>query len=73
MFDMGNFGSSFRGGPLNGLDAMVMSECEKQRSKLSKNEINVMVNFLIFNGYITSEDVEYYHEDAIVKLYNYYR
>ena len=73
MFDMGNFGSSFRGGPLNGFDAMVMSECEKQRSKLSKNEINVMVNFLIFNGYITSEDLEYYHEDEIVKLYNYYR
>ena len=73
MFDMGNFGSSFRGGPLNGFDAMVMSECEKQRSKLSKNEINVMVNFLIFNGYITSEDLEYYHEDEIVKLYNYYK
>ena len=73
MFDMGNFGSSFRGGPLNGFDAMVMSECETQRSKLSKNEINVMVNFLIFNGYITSEDLEYYHEDEIVKLYNYYK
>ena len=73
MFNMSNFGSSFRGGPLNGFDAMVMSECEKQRSKLSKNEINVMVNFLIFNGYITSEDLEYYHEDEIVKLYNYYR
>ena len=73
MFDMGNFGSSFRGGPLNGFDTMVMSECEKQRSKPSKAEINVMVNFLIFNGYITSEDLEYYHEDEIVKLYNYYR
>ena len=73
MFDVGNFGSSFRGGSLNGFDAMVMSECEKQRSKLSKNEINVMVNFLIFNGYITSEDLKYYHEDEIVKLYNYYR
>ena len=73
MFDMGNFGSSFRGGPLNGFDAMVMSECEKQRSKPSKAEINVMVNFLIFNGYITSEDLEYYHEDEIVKLYNYYK
>ena len=73
MFDMGNFGSSFRGGPLNGFDAMVMSECEKQRSKHSKDEINIMVNFLIFNGYITSEDLEYYHEDEIVKLYNYYK
>ena len=73
MFDMGNFGSSFRGSPLNGFDAMVMSECEKQRSKHSKDEINVMVNFLIFNGYITSEDLEYYHEDEIVKLYNYYK
>ena len=73
MFDMGNFGSSFRGGPLNGFDAMVMSECEKQRSKPSKDEFNVMVNFLIFNGYITSEDLEYYHEDEIVKLYNYYK
>ena len=50
-----------------------MSECEKQRSKPSKDEINVMVNFLIFNGYITSEDLEYYHEDEIVKLYNYYK
>ena len=73
MFDVSNFGSSFRGGPLNGFDAMVMSECEKQRSKPSKAEINVMVNFLIFNGYITSEDLEYYHEDEIVKLYNYYK
>lgn len=73
MFDVGKFGSSFRGGPLNGFDAMVMSECEKQKSKPSKSEINVMVNFLIFNGYITSEDLEYYHEDEIVKLYNYYR
>ena len=73
MFDVGNFGSSFRGGPLNGFDAMVMSECEKQRSKPSKAEINIMVNFLIFNGYITSEDLEYYHEDEIVKLYNYYK
>ena len=70
---MSNFGSSFRGGPLNGFDAMVMSECEKQRSKHSKDEINIMVNFLIFNGYITSEDLEYYHEDEIVKLYNYYK
>ena len=73
MFDAGKFGSSFSGGPLNGFDAMVMSECEKQRSKPSKDEINVMVNFLIFNGYITSEDLEYYHEDEIVKLYNYYK
>ena len=73
MFNVGNFGSSFRGGPLNGFDAMVMSECEKQRSKHSKDEINIMVNFLIFNGYITSEDLEYYHEDEIVKLYNYYK
>lgn len=73
MFDMGSFGSSFRGGPLNGFDAMVMSEYEKQRSKPSKDEINIMVNFLIFNGYITFEDLEYYHEDEIVKLYNYYK
>ena len=70
---MGNFGSSFRGGPLNGFDAMIMSECEKQRSTPSKDEINVMINFLIFNGYITSEHLEYYHEDEIVKLYNYYK
>ena len=73
MFDMGNFGSSFRGGPLNGFDAMVMSECEKQRSKPSKDEINVMVNFLIFNGYVMPEDLEHLSEGEIIEMYNYYR
>ena len=73
MFDAGKFGSSFHGGPLNGFDAMVMSECEKQMSKPSKSEINVMVNFLISNGYIIPEDLKYYPEDEIVEMYNYYR
>ena len=73
MFDAGKFGSSFRGGPLNGFDAMVMSECEKQKYKPSKSEINVMVNFLISNGYIVPEDLKYYPEDEIVEMYNYYR
>ena len=73
MFDMGNFGSSFRGGPLNGFDAMVMSECEKQISKPSKDEINVMVNFLIFNGYVMPEDLEHLSEGEIIEMYNYYR
>ena len=73
MFDAGKFGSSFRGGPLNGFDAMVMSECEKQRSKPSKDEINVMVNFLIFNGYIMPEDLERFSEGEIIVMYNYYR
>ena len=73
MFDIGNFGASFRGGPLNGFDAMVMSECEKQISKPSKGEINVMINFLIFNGYVMPEDLEHFSEDEIVEMYNYYR
>ena len=73
MFDAGNFGSSFRGGPLNGFDAMIMSECEKQISKPSKDEINVMVNFLIFNGYVMPEDLEHLSEGEIIEMYNYYR
>ena len=73
MFDIGNFGASFRGGPLNGFDAMVMSECEKQISKPSKDEINVMVNFLIFNGYVMPEDLEHLSEGEIIEMYNYYR
>ena len=73
MFDVGKFGSSFRGGPLNGFDAMIMSECEKQISKSSKDEINVMVNFLIFNGYIMPEDLEHFSEGEIIEMYNYYR
>ena len=73
MFDVGKFGSSFRGGPLNGFDAMIMSECEKQISKPSKDEINVMVNFLIFNGYVTPEDLEHFSEGEIIEMYNYYR
>ena len=73
MFDAGKFGSSFCGGPLNGFDAMVMSECEKQISKPSKGEINVMVNFLISNGYIMPEDLGHSSEDEIVEMYNYYR
>ena len=73
MFDISNFGSSFRGGPLNGFDAMIMSECEKQISKPSKDEINVMVNFLIFNGYVMPEDLEHLSEGEIIEMYNYYR
>ena len=73
MFDVGKFGSSFRGGPLNGFDAMIMSECEKQISKLSKDEINVMVNFLIFNGYVMPEDLERLSEGELIEMYNYYR
>ena len=73
MFDAGKFGSSFSGGPLNGFDAMVISECEKQRSKPSKDEINVMVNFLIFNGYVMPEDLEHFPEGEIIEMYNYYR
>ena len=73
MFDVSKFGSSFRGGPLNGFDAMVMSECEKQISKPSKDEINVMVNFLIFNGYVMPEDLEHLSEGEIIEIYNYYR
>ena len=73
MFDAGNFGSSFRGGPLNGFDAMVMSECDKLMPKPSKSEINIMVNFLISNGYIMPEDLEHFSEDEIVEMYNYYR
>ena len=73
MFDAGKFGSSFHGGPLNGFDAMVMSECEKQISKPSKDEINVMVNFLIFNGYVMPEDLEHLSEGEIIEMYNYYR
>ena len=71
MFDVGKFGSSFNGGPLNGFDAMVMSECEKP--KPSKDEINVMVNFLIFNGYVMPEDLEHFSEGEIIEMYNYYR
>ena len=63
MFDAGKFGSSFRGGPLNGFDAMIMSE----------DEINVMVNFLIFNGYVMPEDLEHFSEGEIIEMYNYYR
>ena len=73
MFDVGKFSSSFRGGPLNGFEAMVMSECEKQISKPSKDEINVMVNFLIFNSYVMPEDLEHLSEGEIIEMYNYYR
>lgn len=73
MFDVGKFGSSFCGGPLNGFDAMVMSEVEKRKSKPSKSEINAMAYFLVSNYYINPHEVKNYSDDEIVEMYKYYR
>ena len=70
MFDAGKFGSSFRGGPLNGFDAMVMSECEKP--KPSKNDISYMARFLVSNHYISPEELENYSDDEIIEVFRYY-
>ena len=70
MFDVGKFGSSFSGGPLNGFDAMVMSECEK--SKPSKSDISYMAHFLVSNHYISPEELENYSDDEIIEMYRYY-
>ena len=70
MFDVGKFGSSFRGGPLNGFDAMIMSECEKPKS--SKSDISYMAHFLISNHYISPEELENYSDDEIIEVFRYY-
>ena len=70
MFDAGKFGSSFRGGLLNGFDAMVMSECEKP--KPSKSDISYMAHFLVSNHYISSEELENYSDDEIIEVFRYY-
>ena len=72
MFDVGKFSSSFRGGPLNGFEAMVMSECE-EKPKPSKSDISYMAHFLISNYYISPEELENYSNDEIIEMYNYYR
>ena len=63
MFDVGKFGSSFCGGPLNGFDAMVMSECEKP--KPSKSDISYMAHFFFFYNYLTPEALANYTYDVI--------
>lgn len=70
MFDVGKFGSSFGGGPLNGFDAMVMSECEKP--KPSKSDIGYMAHFLVSNHYISPEELEDYSDDEIIEVFRYY-
>lgn len=70
MFDVGKFGSSFRGGPLNGFDAMIMSECEKP--KPSKSDISYMARFLVSNHYISPEELENYSDDEIIEVFRYY-
>lgn len=70
MFDVGKFGSSFRGGPLNGFDAMIMSEYEKP--KPSKSDISYMAHFLVSNHYISPEELENYSDDEIIEVFRYY-
>ena len=78
MFDMGKFGSSFRGGLLNGFDAMVMSECEKHRCPTTSPPIDLdtMVRYLIEYGYLDIEDpmeLNDYTPEAIQDMYNHYK
>ena len=70
MFDAGKFGSSFRGGPLNGFDVMVMSDCAQP--KPSKSDISYMAHFLVSNHYISPEELENYSDDEIIEVFRYY-
>ena len=78
MFDMSNFGSSFRGGPLNGFDAMVMSECEQRRrtNRSPSVDLNTMISYLIEYGYLDIEDpadLDDYSPEVIQDMYNRYK
>ena len=78
MFDMSQFGSSFRGGPLNGFDAMVISEYEKRRCPTTPPPIDLdtMVRYLIEYGYLDIEDpmeLNDYTPEAIQDMYNHYK
>ena len=78
MFDVGKFGSSFSGGPLNGFDAMIMSECEKHRCTVTASpaDLDTMVRYLIEYGYLDIEDpmeLNDYTPEAIQDMYNHYK
>lgn len=74
MFDMGSFGSSFRGGPLNGFDAMVMSECEQRHSKASPAvDLDTMISYLFACGYLDIKDLDNCTPETIQDMYNHYK
>lgn len=72
MFDIGKFGSSFRGGPLNGFDAMVMSEAEQKKKTLSDAELDEMRAYLVAHNYIAPQFIQHYSPKSICDMYNYY-
>ena len=74
MFDMGSFGSSFRGGPLNGFDVMVKSECEQRYPKASPAvDLDTMISYLIVCGYLDIENLDNCTPETIQDMYNHYK